>query len=103
MEASRTQQREIRVAGNLREGVTFFEGFYFFSGKNVLRAFSSTCTHAGCTLTREENGAIICPCHGSRFEASTGSVLNGPAQKPLSRIKYKTDAQSNELVVFISD
>jgi Rieske Fe-S protein len=44
--------------------------------------FSSTCTHAGCTLIQVADGTINCPCHGSKFNLD-GSVANGPATKPL--------------------
>lgn len=45
-------------------------------------AFSAVCTHRGCTVARVEDGAIRCPCHGSRFGLD-GTVLSGPATAPL--------------------
>jgi nitrite reductase/ring-hydroxylating ferredoxin subunit len=50
-----------------------------------LHAVSLRCTHLGCLL--RFNGAEHswdCPCHGSRF-APDGTVLEGPAVKPLPR------------------
>ena len=47
------------------------------------KAFSAVCTHAGCTVANVSSGAINCPCHGSKYSASDGSVLNGPATLPL--------------------
>ena len=46
-------------------------------------AFSTTCTHQGCTVSTIADGTINCPCHGSRFRIADGSVAGGPAQKPL--------------------
>jgi Rieske Fe-S protein len=47
------------------------------------KAFSSTCTHQGCTVTRIDQGKIICPCHGSQYNIADGSVAQGPAPAPL--------------------
>ena len=48
-----------------------------------LKAFSSTCTHQGCTVASVVNGVIQCPCHGSQFSAVNGDVIQGPATRPL--------------------
>ena len=47
------------------------------------KAFSATCTHRGCTVASVSDGKIHCPCHGSIFNATDGSVAHGPATKPL--------------------
>lgn len=47
------------------------------------KAFSAICTHQGCTVAEVRAGTINCPCHGSRFSAVDGSVVNGPAARPL--------------------
>jgi Rieske Fe-S protein len=46
-------------------------------------AFSSICTHAGCPVSEVVDNEIICTCHGSRYSATDGSVVNGPAPAPL--------------------
>jgi Rieske Fe-S protein len=48
-----------------------------------VHGFSAVCTHQGCTVDSVAAGAISCPCHGSKFDAATGAVVNGPADKPL--------------------
>ncbi|MDO8731227.1 MAG: Rieske (2Fe-2S) protein [Actinomycetota bacterium] len=44
------------------------------------KAFTAICPHQGCLVASVEDNEIICPCHGSRFSASDGSVINGPAE-----------------------
>ncbi|MEU4212918.1 Rieske (2Fe-2S) protein [Streptomyces sp. NPDC026206] len=51
--------------------------------KGEFKAFSAVCTHQGCLVKEVANGTIDCPCHGSKFSATDGSVRNGPARKPL--------------------
>ena len=47
------------------------------------QAVSATCSHLGCIVRFDADGpAWECPCHGSRF-ATDGSVLHGPATRPL--------------------
>ena len=48
--------------------------------------FTAVCTHQGCLVARVEDGEIDCPCHGSRFDALTGAVRNGPAARPLAPV-----------------
>lgn len=43
-----------------------------------LTGYSGYCTHNGCALRQVET-ELDCPCHGSRFDATTGEVLVGPA------------------------
>lgn len=54
------------------------------AGKVV--AFSAVCTHQGCTVA-PQNSEFDCPCHGSRFNGTTGAVLQGPANAPLTQLK----------------
>ena len=44
------------------------------------KAFTAICPHQGCLVSEVTDNEIICPCHGSVFSASDGSVLAGPAQ-----------------------
>jgi rieske iron-sulfur protein len=51
-----------------------------------LVGYSAICTHLGCTVLAKLNnqGDIICPCHGSEFNPSAGAaVVRGPANRPL--------------------
>jgi Rieske Fe-S protein len=49
----------------------------------AFKAFSATCTHQGCIVGSVSDGTINCPCHGSKFNITDGSVVNGPATLPL--------------------
>jgi len=53
---------------------------------DTVKAFSSKCTHLGCTVNRVNSGKIFCPCHGSVFNATTGAVVQGPAGSPLPSV-----------------
>lgn len=55
------------------------------AGKFV--AFDAVCPHAGCTVGYDQSAAlIVCPCHGSQFNAATGAVETGPAASGLTPI-----------------
>ena len=49
------------------------------------RAFSAVCTHVGCLLNQVADGTIDCPCHGSRFRITNGTLVTGPASGPLPK------------------
>jgi len=50
-------------------------------------AFSARCTHQGVEVEPAGGLKLRCPGHGSRFDAATGKVLNGPAANPLADVK----------------
>ncbi|HEX6519027.1 MAG TPA: Rieske 2Fe-2S domain-containing protein, partial [Streptosporangiaceae bacterium] len=55
------------------------------AGKFV--AFDAVCPHAGCTVQYDQSAAmLVCPCHGSQFNAATGAVEAGPAATGLKPI-----------------
>jgi cytochrome b6-f complex iron-sulfur subunit len=70
-----------------------FNTFTFVTEKNIFiyrtregfSALSALCPHLGCVLTSTGPG-FRCPCHGSTFD-NHGSVLHGPAPRPLSWLK----------------
>jgi len=47
------------------------------------RGFGIVCTHDGCELNAVADGTINCPCHGSRYAITDGSVVQGPARTGL--------------------
>lgn len=48
-------------------------------------AFSDHCTHRGGSLAGGvmAKGVVVCPWHGSHFDARTGEVTAGPAKEPI--------------------
>ena len=51
------------------------------------KAFSAVCTHQGCVVAEIKGEDIDCNCHGSKFSIADGSVVNGPATKPLEALQ----------------
>jgi Rieske Fe-S protein len=58
------------------------------------KAFSAICTHEGCFVNSVSNGTINCPCHGSKFSITDGSVVHGPATRPLAQIAISVEGTS---------
>ncbi len=50
----------------------------------TFKAFDTTCPHQGCPVTSIVSKQIICPCHGSAFDISTGDRVAGPAPTGLT-------------------
>ena len=48
-------------------------------------AFSAVCPHMQCTVA-PMTANLECPCHHSKFESLTGSLINGPAPTGLSKL-----------------
>jgi glycine/D-amino acid oxidase-like deaminating enzyme/nitrite reductase/ring-hydroxylating ferredoxin subunit len=62
--------------------------------QGALHAVSAVCTHMGCILGwNETDRSWDCPCHGSRF-ALDGSIVHGPAVKPLEAVDAKARADA---------
>lgn len=50
------------------------------------KGFNARCPHAGCPVGEVLENTIICNCHGSTFDASTGDRLEGPAPTGLEPV-----------------
>jgi thiosulfate dehydrogenase [quinone] large subunit len=50
-------------------------------------AFDAVCPHAGCPVGYDATQKVlVCPCHGSQFNAATGAVEVGPAATGLKKL-----------------
>lgn len=62
-----------------------------------LRAFSSVCTHLGCSDNWSfSNSEFICGCHGSRYNTS-GQVVKGPAPSDLK--EYEVERSGDTVTI----
>lgn len=61
--------------------------------EGVFTAHSAVCTHQGCVVA-VFGAELDCPCHGSRFDASSGAVLGSPATQPLPEWPFTRDGDS---------
>jgi Rieske Fe-S protein len=70
--------------------------------KTGVVALDGTCTHQGCAVALQKT-QLICPCHGSIFQASSGAVILGPNGAPKSSIsplaKYKVTEKSGNIYI----
>ncbi len=66
-------------------------------------ALSSRCTHLGCAVNLDKESTtapLICPCHDGRFDAK-GAVIDGPATRPLERLKLEIPEEEDGSVLLI--
>jgi ubiquinol-cytochrome c reductase iron-sulfur subunit len=62
---------------------------------NGFVCYSKICTHAGCPvgLYRAQERKLICPCHQSTFDVTTGATpVFGPAGRPLPQLPIRLEA-----------
>lgn len=52
----------------------------------ALYAFDDLCTHEACPLSAGllTGTTLLCQCHGSQFDVTSGAVLRGPAEDTLT-------------------
>ncbi len=64
------------------------------------KAFSAICTHLGCVVSWNDlSGVIECPCHGGKFNPSSGAVVGGPPPTPLTPITVSVEGDQ----IFLSE
>lgn len=61
-------------------------------------AVSPVCTHKGCLVGMGEN-IFKCPCHGSKYSLD-GSLISGPAEKPLR--SFRTQYLETSVRIFLA-
>jgi nitrite reductase/ring-hydroxylating ferredoxin subunit len=65
----------------------------------TLYAFGDTCTHLHCSLAEGEldGTTVTCPCHGSRFDVTSGAVLRGPAREPVPSYAARVEGKDIQI------
>jgi nitrite reductase/ring-hydroxylating ferredoxin subunit len=74
---------ELEVGGSARVDANGTTVIVTRTGDATAVAFDAACTHRGCPVKRQDED-LYCNCHGSRFDARTGAVTEGPASAPLA-------------------
>ena len=90
-------EKPIMLGNELPAGISFIGSAVLINNGIQARAFEAKCTHLGCRIHASEGDALVCQCHGSRFDLS-GSPLKGPAKAPLKEMEIIKDKQGNYLI-----
>jgi nitrate reductase gamma subunit len=110
LQLERMRSAYIRVArlGDLQQNTgAYFIDYHMrpalaFRGADGLpHLISAKCTHLACTVAKDVNseGRILCPCHVSWFELSTGAPTAGsPAKAPLPILGWVLREPTGQIV-----
>jgi Rieske Fe-S protein len=83
------------------DSVTFVDEVIVCRVDGTVKVFAARCPHLGCRITQMSGDLLVCPCHGSKFR-SDGSLVSGPASRPLDPLPHESDPQTGALVVHVS-
>ncbi len=91
------QEQTLEIEKGLPDGVHFFGRVILVKENENYKLMSSKCTHLGCEIDKLENGRMVCPCHGSRYDKN-GRPVKGPASDNLQNIAYEMTRDRDHLV-----
>lgn len=99
-ELKRNESRlaHIRLA-DIPQGYSYHGDFWITRVTDKLKVYSTRCTHLGCRIKPANGEQMICPCHGSIFSTTDGSVIKGPAEKSLQMLNFIIE--KDQLTIFI--
>lgn len=98
-QTDREENMEFRHNQDIPIGISYFGKYYLYRNDSSVRAFSTSCTHAGCRLGKSTGTVLYCGCHGSQFDAASGNPLKGPAFKQLQEYECKFDQSTAQWVI----
>jgi cytochrome b6-f complex iron-sulfur subunit len=99
LEQTRSVGTAPKVLKNIAEGVNFFDEYIVVSLNGTTSVFSSRCSHAGCRISKSEGNQLICPCHGSRYDALSGKVIKGPSLENLKKLTFRLDKPGGDVII----
>jgi cytochrome b6-f complex iron-sulfur subunit len=74
-------------------------GIWIVRNEEMMYALDTTCTHLGCTPNwLPSQNKFKCPCHGSGYY-TTGVNFEGPAPRPLERVKISLDPSDGQILI----
>jgi thiosulfate dehydrogenase (quinone) large subunit len=96
----RASQVPVGQAASFQNPTTGDPSIVIRSSAAKFLAFDAVCPHAGCTVGYDQSAKLlVCPCHGSEFNASTGAVERGPAVSGLTKLRI---AQGSNGQLYVS-
>ena len=93
--SAQTSQVPVGGAAIVKAGSTAYVVAQPTAGEFV--AHSAVCPHEGCLCNQISGSEAVCPCHGSRFNATTGAVVRGPAKTGLAPANVAVDGSTLQL------
>jgi thiosulfate dehydrogenase [quinone] large subunit len=85
-------------AATFTDPATGDPGLVLQLAKDQFVAYDAICPHAGCTVGYAPGAKlIVCPCHGSEFDPTTGAVISPPAPRGLTPIHVAVSADGSLL------
>ena len=85
--------------GDLRQFRVMGHEILVVNLNGIFFCLDARCTHAGAPLAEGEirGDVLTCPWHGSQFNVTDGSVVRGPAERPLKA--YRSTVEKDFLNV----
>jgi nitrite reductase/ring-hydroxylating ferredoxin subunit len=84
----RGARKKIKVAG---------QNVLLLNNNGQIYAIEEKCPHLGCSLLKGKflGNDFQCPCHGAVFSIPSGTLVSGPATRPLTVYKVSLE---NEMI-----
>ena len=93
----REGEEQIFIGKELPTGVNLLGSAIIVNKDHQPKAFEAKCTHLGCAINKIEGDAMVCQCHGSRFDLN-GKATKGPAKNSLRELTISKDNSGNFII-----